>query len=82
MGRLDEIDLTLRLGRDEYEQRLAAAQERFLKLRLELGGETNDGDIGPGCLSCICLFRRQEGCCLVKREQTKYGIPFRQSRWH
>ena len=53
MGRLDEIDLTLRLGRDEYEQRLAAAQERFLKLRLELGGETNDGDIGPGLLVVV-----------------------------
>ena len=53
MGRLDEIDLTLRLGRDECEQRLAAAQERFLKLRLELGGETNDGDIGPGLLVVV-----------------------------
>ena len=53
MGRLDEIDLTLRLDRDEYEERLTAAQERFLGLRLELGGQTNGGQIGPGLLIVV-----------------------------
>ena len=50
MGRLDDIDLSARLPSDEYERRLAAAQERFLELRLRLGGQTNGGDIGPGLL--------------------------------
>jgi polyphosphate kinase 2 (PPK2 family) len=53
MGRLDEIDLTLRLDREEYEERLTAAQERFLALRLELGGQTNGGAIGPGLLIVV-----------------------------
>ena len=53
MGRLDEIDLTLRLDRDEYEERLAAAQERFVELRLGLGGHTGDGQIGPGLLVVV-----------------------------
>lgn len=53
MGRLDEIDLTLRLTRDEYEKRLAAAQDRFVELRLHLGGQTNDGKIGPGLLIVV-----------------------------
>ena len=53
MGRLDDIDLTLRLSRDEYEERLAAAQERFVELRLQLGGHTTGGDIGPGLLVVV-----------------------------
>ena len=53
MGRLDEIDLNLRMDREEYEERLAAAQERFLELRLHLGGQTNDGEIGPGLLVVV-----------------------------
>ena len=50
MGRLDEIDLSAKLPTDEYEKRLAAAQERFLELRLRLGGQIGDGEIGPGLL--------------------------------
>lgn len=50
MGRLDEIDLNQRLSSSEYEERLQAAQERFLRLRLRLGGQTNDGIVGPGLL--------------------------------
>ena len=50
MGRLDEIDLSAKLSTDEYEKRLAAAQERFLELRLRLGGQIGDGGIGPGLL--------------------------------
>ena len=53
MGRLDEIDLTQRLEQDEYEERLIAAQERFLALRLELGGQTNGGQFGPGLLIAV-----------------------------
>ena len=49
MGRLDELDLSLRLGRSEYEDRLATAQRRLLELRLTLGGQLGD-PIGPGLL--------------------------------
>ena len=47
MGRLDELDLTLRLSRDEEASRVAAAQTRLLKLRLTLGGLVGDGRLGP-----------------------------------
>jgi len=49
VGRLDELDLTARLGRAEYEERLEAAQRRLLELRLTLGGQLG-GEIGPGLL--------------------------------
>ena len=47
MGRLDEVDLAQKLKRDEYEERLATAQERLLALRLRCGGLTGDGRLGP-----------------------------------
>ena len=47
MGRLDEVDLTQKFKRAEYEERLAAAQERLLALRLRCGGLTGDGRLGP-----------------------------------
>ncbi|NNE10772.1 MAG: UDP-galactose-lipid carrier transferase, partial [Ilumatobacter sp.] len=50
MGRLDELAMDARLDRKEYDERLAAAQQRFLELRLRLGGQTNGGEIGPGLL--------------------------------
>ena len=50
MGRLDDIDLSARLSSREYEERLAAAQEKFLKLRLKLGGQIGNGEVGPGLL--------------------------------
>ncbi|MGA9278042.1 polyphosphate kinase 2 family protein [Ilumatobacter sp.] len=53
MGRLDEIDLTLRLDKDEYEERLRIAQAKFLELRLGLGGQTTGGQIGPGLLIVV-----------------------------
>jgi polyphosphate kinase 2 (PPK2 family) len=53
MGRLDDIDLTAKLGTDEYEKRLTAAQERFVELRLTLGGQIGDRGIGPGLLVVI-----------------------------
>ncbi len=49
MGQLDELDLSLRLDRADYEKRLAAGQERLLGLRLRLGGQLGGG-IGPGLL--------------------------------
>jgi polyphosphate kinase 2 (PPK2 family) len=50
MGRLDALDLTPRLARKEYDERLSAAQRRWLQLRLYLGGEMGSGELGPGLL--------------------------------
>jgi polyphosphate kinase 2 (PPK2 family) len=47
MGRLDELDLSLKLSREEEASRLAAAQDRLLELRLSLGGLLGDGRLGP-----------------------------------
>ncbi len=47
MGALDELDLSLKLGREEEAERLAAAQRRLLELRLVLGGLIGDQGIGP-----------------------------------
>jgi polyphosphate kinase 2 (PPK2 family) len=47
VGRLDELDLTLKLSKAEEAERLEAAGERLLQLRLWLGGLTDDGKIGP-----------------------------------
>lgn len=40
MGRLDELDLSLRLSREEQDVRIVAAQTRLAQLRLTLGGLT------------------------------------------
>ena len=48
--RVEELDLTPRLGQAEYEPRLKAAQRRFLQLRLHLGGQIGTGGVGPGLL--------------------------------
>ena len=50
MGRLDKLDLTAHLSKDEYEERLYAAQRKLLALRLDLGGHLDDEDLGPGVL--------------------------------
>ncbi len=47
MGRLDELDLSRKLSREEEEARLAAAQKRLLELRLRCGGLLKDGKLGP-----------------------------------
>jgi polyphosphate kinase 2 (PPK2 family) len=48
MGRLDDLDLTLKLSKDEETKRLAAAQERLLELRLICGGQIGEGHkLGP-----------------------------------
>ena len=39
MGRLDQLDLSLSLSREQYEKRLSAAQKRLSALRLALGGK-------------------------------------------
>ena len=49
-GRLDDVDLTLRLGGEEAEQRLLAAQRRMLTLRLQLAGLIGDRRLGPPLL--------------------------------
>jgi polyphosphate kinase 2 (PPK2 family) len=47
MGRLDELDLSLKLGKQEEAERLSAGHRRLLALRLALGGKLGDGKIGP-----------------------------------
>ena len=47
MGRLDELDLSLKLKGKEQDERLAAAHVRITELRLALGGLTGDAGIGP-----------------------------------
>jgi AMP-polyphosphate phosphotransferase len=53
MGRLDEVDLSLKLKRPEYEERLVHAQKRLLQLRLLCAGLTGDGSLGP---PVCCVF--------------------------
>ena len=49
MGRLDELDLSLSLSKQDYGPRLEAAQERLTTLRLALGGKLPgyEGRLGP-----------------------------------
>jgi polyphosphate kinase 2 (PPK2 family) len=47
VGRLDELDLSLKLSRKEEERALGQAQDRLIELRLSLGGLLGDGTIGP-----------------------------------
>ena len=47
-GRLDAVDLSLKLPKEEEAERLEKAQERLLALRLDMGGLTSpDGRLGP-----------------------------------
>jgi polyphosphate kinase 2 (PPK2 family) len=50
VGRLEDVDLSPKLKRKEYEERLAAAQDRLEALRLQLGGLIGDGRLGPPVL--------------------------------
>ena len=45
--RLDALDLSLKLSKDEEAERLSAASTRLLALRLRLGGLIGEGKIGP-----------------------------------
>src|SRR5690349_3256351 len=47
MGRLDQLDLSLKLSRKEQDERLSAAQKRLSALRLQLGGKLGASDLGP-----------------------------------
>jgi polyphosphate kinase 2 (PPK2 family) len=47
MGVLDDLDLSLKLSRDEEAERLDAAWNRLTQLRLTLGGLIGDGELGP-----------------------------------
>ncbi|HEV8164116.1 MAG TPA: UDP-galactose-lipid carrier transferase, partial [Actinomycetota bacterium] len=47
MGRLNELDLSRKLSREEEARRLEAASNRLLELRLTLGGLLGDGRLGP-----------------------------------
>jgi len=47
MGRLDDVDLSLKLSREESEKKLDKLQQRLLELRLVLGGLIGDGRLGP-----------------------------------
>jgi len=50
MGRLDNLDLSAKLGSDEYDTRLVAAQRKLLSIRLDLAGLLDDPELGPGVL--------------------------------
>ena len=50
MGRLDDLDLSLKLGKGEEAERLQSAQEQLLRLRLRLAGLEGDGRLGPPVL--------------------------------
>jgi polyphosphate kinase 2 (PPK2 family) len=50
MSRLDDVDLTVHLGKKEYEKHLTAAQERLVHLRLLLGGQIGPKELGPPLL--------------------------------
>jgi len=47
MGALDEINLSLKLSREEEAQRLEKAWRRLTQLRLTLGGLIGSGELGP-----------------------------------
>jgi polyphosphate kinase 2 (PPK2 family) len=50
VDRLDDVDLSQKLKRKEYEERLAAAQDQLEARRLQLGGLIGDGRLGPPVL--------------------------------
>src|SRR5215216_2050232 len=47
MGPLDELDLSLKLSKEEEAERLEAAWTRLSQLRLTLGGLIGDSGLGP-----------------------------------
>ena len=50
VARLDEVDLSVRLSKEQGATQLAAAQQRLVHLRLLLGGQIGPGRIGPPLL--------------------------------
>jgi len=51
-GRLDDLDLSLRLSRSEQEARLMQGGRRLAQLRLHLAGLTEERTLGPP----LCLI--------------------------
>ena len=47
MGRLDDVDLSVKLSKKDAKKQLKAAQERLVHLRLLLGGQIGPGELGP-----------------------------------
>ena len=47
MGRLDELDLSLNLSKEEEAERLEAGQQRMATLRLALGAKLDSDELGP-----------------------------------
>jgi polyphosphate kinase 2 (PPK2 family) len=47
VGRLDHVDLSRRLSKDEEAERLEEGQRRLLELRLKLGGKLEGPELGP-----------------------------------
>jgi polyphosphate kinase 2 (PPK2 family) len=47
VGRLDELDLSKRLSKDDEAKRLEEGQRRLLELRLRLGGKLDSPELGP-----------------------------------
>ena len=47
MGALDDLDMSLKLSRDEEAERLKSGWTRLTQLRLTLGGLIGDGELGP-----------------------------------
>ena len=47
MGSIDELDLSLKLSREEEAERLERAWTRLTQLRLTLGGLIGNGELGP-----------------------------------
>ncbi len=52
VGRFDDLDLSQDLSKKQAEERLEAAQEHMLRLRLQLAGLDGDERLGPRCASC------------------------------
>jgi AMP-polyphosphate phosphotransferase len=48
MGRLDRVDLSLKMSRTQSEKKLQQLNRRLLQLRLVSGGLLGDGGLGPG----------------------------------
>jgi len=47
MASLDDVDLSAKLSKKEGKLRLNGAQKRLLELRLQVGGQLGDGELGP-----------------------------------
>jgi polyphosphate kinase 2 (PPK2 family) len=47
VGRLDEVDLSQSLGKEEGNRELERAQQRLAQLRLTLGGQIGPKEVGP-----------------------------------